>query len=553
MLDVLTDSRAAAGAPRDELGEVFTRRWVVELILDLAGYVPERDLASAVAVEPAVGEGAFLGPMIDRLVASCAVHGRRLADCQSTLAAFDVADTNVERARKLAVARLVDAGLEVGTAESLAEGWVRTSDFLLDDQLQPRSADFVLGNPPYVRLEDVPTHLSGVYRAACSTMRGRSDLYVGFIERGLELLRQDGTLGFIVADRWMHNQYGSALRRLVADGFSVDCVIEMHDVDAFEDEVSAYPAITIVRRRRQGPAVLAATSERFGSVEAHELQHWASGRSRRRRSATFTAERLPSWFPGGELWPSGDPSRIALVRELERSFAPLEDARTGTRVGIGVATGADKAFITRDPDVVEQDRLLPLAMAEDTGTGTLRWSRKYLVNPWHEGDLVDLGSFPRLRSYLQGHEQLLRGRHVAKRRPGSWYRTIDRVDPALRSRPKLLLPDIKAASHPVLDEGSLYPHHNLYFVVSESWDLQVLGGLLLSDVANLFVGTYCVKMRGGTYRFQAQYIRRVRVPDPRTIGRSSGRALTKAFEERDVEAATAVAVRLYGLSELPPR
>jgi hypothetical protein len=40
-------------------GEVFTRRWVVDLILDLAGYDADRDLASLVAIEPACGAGAF--------------------------------------------------------------------------------------------------------------------------------------------------------------------------------------------------------------------------------------------------------------------------------------------------------------------------------------------------------------------------------------------------------------------------------------------------------------------------------------------------------------
>ena len=106
---------------------------------------------------------------------------------------------------------------------------------------------------------------------------------------------------------------------------------------------------------------------------------------------------------------------------------------------------------------------------------------------------------------------------MARKRPASWYRTIDRVDPALQARPKLLLPDLKAAAHPVLDTGGFYPHHNLYYVVSDKWDLEVLGGLLLSDIANLFVGAYCVKMRGGTYRFQAQYLRKIRVPTPDAI------------------------------------
>jgi hypothetical protein len=75
----------------------------------------------------------------------------------------------------------------------------------------------------------------------------------------------------------------------------------------------------------------------------------------------------------------------------------------------------------------------------------------------------------------------------------------------LQARPKLLLPDLKAAAHPVLDKGHYYPHHNTYFVVSDSWDLEVLGGLMLSDFTNLFVGAYCVKMRGGCYRFQADH------------------------------------------------
>ncbi len=125
------------------------------------------------------------------------------------------------------------------------------------------------------------------------------------------------------------------------------------------------------------------------------------------------------------------------------------------------------------------------------------------------------------------------------------------MGPALGERPKLLLPDIKARSHPVLDDGHLYPHHNLHLVVSGPWDLQVLGGLLLSEVASLFVGTYCVKMRGGTYRFEGQYhLRRIRVPGPRMVRRSSARALARAFESRDREAATGVALRLYGRTDL---
>ena len=82
---------------------------------------------------------------------------------------------------------------------------------------------------------------------------------------------------------------------------------------------------------------------------------------------------------------------------------------------------------------------------------------------------------------------MLRNRHVAGKVADKWYRTIDKVDHTLVDRPKLLFPDLKMTTHPVLEPGGLYPHHNLYYVISDKWDLRVLGGLLLSKVAEAFV------------------------------------------------------------------
>ena len=189
-----------------------------------------------------------------------------------------------------------------------------------------------------------------------------------------------------------------------------------------------------------------------------------------------------------------------------------------------------------------------MVTVQDVASGAPRWGGRFLVNPWEDGRLVDLSAYAGLAAYLQRHQARIRARHVARNRPASWYRTIDRVDPGLQARPKLLLPDLKAAAHPVLDTGEFYPHHNLYYVVSDAWDLEVLGGLLLSDIANLFVGAYCVKMRGGTYRFQAQYLRKIRVPAPDAIDAPTAAALAGAFRRRDRTTATAAAAALYGIS-----
>ena len=528
-------------------GEVFTRRWVVDLILDLAGYRAAEDLGASVIVEPACGTGAFLVPILDRLVESCERHGRSLADMGPAIRAFDLLDRNVDAARDSVAARLVELGQPADVAASLSSQWVGQGDFLLGAGLDgTRQADFVVGNPPYVRLEDVPTEASEAYRSECATMRGRADLYVGFFEKGLSMLGPEGRLAFICADRWMHNQYGERLRALVASEYAVDTVVVMHAVDAFEDMVSAYPAITVLRNGSQGPARVVQAADGFDATDARTVAKWhADSHGAAPSGGRFDAGTLQRWFAGSNHWPTGSPGTLELIEDLEERFDPLEDWRTGTRVGIGVATGCDDVFIVEDAAEVEPCRLLPMLTARDVASGMPRWSGRHLVNPWEEGRLVNLEAYPGLASYLRRHASRIRERYVARNRPASWYRTIDRVDPELQARPKLLLPDLKAAAHPVLDTGEFYPHHNLYYVVSDKWDLEVLGGLLLSDIANLFVGAYCVKMRGGTYRFQAQYLRKIRVPAPDSIDAANASALAQAFRSRDRVAATRVAAALY--------
>ena len=380
-------------------------------------------------------------------------------------------------------------------------------------------------------------------------MRGRADVYVGFFEKGLNMLGPEGRLAYICADRWMRNQYGAKLRELVARRYAMDTVIVMHDVDAFEDEVSAYPAITVLRNGAQGSVRMVDAKASFSERDGSQVVDWAwDARRPVPVSQGFEAGELARWFDGPALWPAGSPRDLELLADLESRFAPLEDCRTGTRVGIGVATGCDEVYIRAEAEGVESDRLLPLLTAGDIATGRPAWSGKHLVNPWTEDSLVDLNDYPGLASHFERHSSLLRSRHIARRQPRAWYRTIDRVTPDLIDRPKLLLPDIKALSHPVLDPGGFYPHHNLYYVVSDAWDLEVLGGLLLSDIANLFVGAYCVKMRGGTYRFQAQYLRKIRVPDPKAVSLEREERLRSAFRQRDRRAATEAAAEVYGLT-----
>jgi adenine-specific DNA-methyltransferase len=523
-------------------GVVYTKRWVVELLLDLSGYSPDKNLVDSLAIEPAAGDGAFLGPMIERLVKSCQKLGRSLSECQNSLLAYELDEKSAARARAVVQELLKDRGAKSPLAKRLADAWVVNGDYLLD--VHTRQADFIIGNPPYVRLEDIPEETASVYRSAYPTMRGRADLYVAFFEAALRELKTGGVCAFICADRWMRNQYGAELRQLISSAYSVEMLLSMHHANAFDDDVDAYPAITVIRYTTQRSTIVASADQDAEHVQPGRLATTLQTTSQALLPHGIHRAVVHTWFKGSDPWPCHSPEQLALLRRLEEQFPPLE---MYAKVGIGVATGNDRVYITTDAELVEPSRLLKLALAKDLTGGTVIWSGHYLVNPWNEDGLVNLRVYPKLQAYYEQHAAALKKRHTAERSVDKWYKTIDRINHTLIYTHKLYIPDIKNTLEPVLDRGETYPHHNLYFIQSDEWDLEILGGILLSKVGQFFVESYGVRMRGGYLRFQAQYLRRIRVPAPRSLSKLQSHEFRDAFRLRDRARASQAALDLYGI------
>jgi hypothetical protein len=308
--------------------------------------------------------------------------------------------------------------------------------------------------------------------------------------------------------------------------------------------VSAYPAITVITNQGPGKTRVA----RRPNVDRRSLARLAKTLlSERKPRSNGQVRELAGVAVGAEPWILDSFEQLTVVRRLEEAFPAIEEA--GCKIGIGVATGADNAFIGPIDELdVEPDRKLPLAMTRDILSGEVKWRGLGIVNPFADGGgLVDLGEFPKLRCYLEARKEQIAKRHVATKAP-NWYRTIDRIYPALAVKPKLLIPDIKGEARIVYEDGHLYPHHNLYFITSDEWNLKALQAVLLSGVARLFVAAYSTQMRGGYLRFQAQYLRRIRLPRWQDVPERLKAPLVEAIEQGDLATCKKLAFELYGLS-----
>jgi len=543
---VTTASDTMAVAGTKERGAIFTRREVVEFILDLCDYTSDRPLYRYRLLEPAFGHGDFLVVAAERLLnAYFADHKNAsspLDDLGDAIRAVEVHRASIDSARTRLAQILAGYGLKNTEASQLLDRWIVEGDFLLIDL--PGGFTHAVGNPPYVRQELLPDRLMAEYRARYKTIYDRADIYVPFIERSLSQLAPNGLLGFICSDRWMKNKYGGPLRNFVSNGYHLRYYVDMVDTPAFHQEVIAYPAITVIAREDAGPTRLAHKPE----VSREGLSALAAAMHAGKIPVGSGVTEAPSVVSGAEPWLLEMSEQLALVRRLESEFPLIEEA--GCKVGIGVATGADRIFVgPMDELDVEESRKLPLVTTKDVETGEVQWRGLGVINPFEQdGRLVDLGSYPKLARYFSEHQAAIAGRNCAKSHPQSWYRTIDRIHYGLTFQQKLLIPDIKGRANVVFENGRYYPHHNLYYITSDEWNLHALRAVLMSGIAKLFVAAYSTRMRGGYLRFQAQYLRRIRIPKWKDVPTKVQNELIAAAASGDQQACNAASFLLYRLS-----
>jgi len=492
-----------------EHGSVMTKLEVAQFMLDSIGYIKTANLETTTILEPAAGNGVFVSECLRRLKTS------------SDEFSFDFSNAAGNNIRAVELDKDKADGLIEKIASELAEMHVRDAtiiarmivlheDFLLSEE---GKFDMVVGNPPYVRYDNIPKAMREKYRERFETFRGRGDLYLAFFEKSIRSIKKDGRVCFICSDRWMKNSYGRHLRRLISSEYSVPFIVNMNNSSAFEEAVDGYPSIILISDARKG-------STRYVEVgDVSELSRiW---------HAKNAYERIV--LDGdGESW---------AFRPITSACKPLKTIEEQDfRIGIGVATGADRIFIGKElPRFVEKEALLPIVISKDVQGGEIVWSGNFVINPFsEEGGLVDLDARPKLRQYLNAAKNELMKRHMSQKTPSRWYGTIDPIRKPLTGMPKILLPDIKKRQKIAIDDGSYYPHHNIYYITEKQGSLRalkLLAAILMSDFAYEQMTDISTLMRGGYVRWQSQNLRKLKLPAIKDFPPSLQNALIEAYDD----------------------
>lgn len=477
-------------------GDVFTSPLVVQFMLDKVGYTPNNDLSSIRILEPSCGNGEFVEEIAKRLIVSSRLYGFDPVEAfEKNVCAFDIDAEKVSKCRT----RIAQLGMNSNN--------IQVEDFLKTDI---EEMDIVVGNPPYIRYENIPKEMLEYCKKVFHTFHYRCDLYVPFYEKSLAALKDKGKHCFICSNRWLKNEYGKKLRLLIAKKYNLQIILNLEEADAFQEDVLAYPAISLISKEPP--------SGTFGYGECKHIDDL--------RTLPICNKSMPK---------DGDWTGAFNSIYANPFFQTIE--QQGFKIGIGVATGADSIFISNEfPGRIEEELLMPGINARDLRDNKFHWQGEYLLNPYNaDGTLVNLADYPLASAYLERHKEKLVSRHIAKKTPSRWYKTIDRISPALLSQPKILLPDMSGNTYVFVDDGEFYPLHNIYYIVgSSSVQLRLLAAFLMSDFVRSQLAAVTNKMNGGFSRWQCQHLRKLKIPRLSSISEDDVQILLSHYERHEI-------------------
>lgn len=594
---------------RKELGEFYTPTSVVDFILDQVGYtsdepleLPEYDL-----LDPACGSGTFLVRATSRLrerlnekgvdskealrIIQDRIHGLDInpfanhicemnllfqiidlyrevkeEDEDYTLNRFEVYQTDSLRSET----QINFTGLHSSTLQ-------RKYNEEKQEAHQAKTREdygFVVGNPPYVRIQNLPEGPARDDYDDYYSAHYNYDLYCLFIERSAEWLNQDGRLGFIISNKFVQSRYGKKLREWIPMSYQPETLVDFGSVDVFRS-AKAFPLIFTAKRinkdaRERSVDDFVLSNDylfTFSDIDAEAfpelldkglIRGWdevddngdttniptipdflnavvpinPGDAAPDTRTVLNNLGIDPDQFDDGlpiDVYPvssdmiGGGDWRFVSAREesamnaLEASGRKLETYCDDSNVERGLRTGANDVFVVDEETIheydLEDDLIHPLVGGKQVERWYSPWEDRYVIYTRNDTDIDD---YPNIKGYLEENREDLEDRWCVDESGEPWYAIDKTKSPEMFERKKIVTPDIVLYNNFWFDQSEKFYYLNTCYYVLSNGDVSewYLLGILNSNAVQFFYRRIAPTYKDEFLRYISEYLKEIPVPDP---------------------------------------
>lgn len=398
-----------------ELGAVYTPLHIVNTILDEINY--HENIYHKKIIDPSCGDGAFLIVVVERFIMDCLnhqLHKNKIVELlEENIIGFDIDEKAVSKC--IDNLNLISEKFEIHDVK-----WnIHIKNSLHRKSIEPyfSNFDFVVGNPPYIRIQNLGEQKENVQRDWMLCKQGATDAFITFFELGYYLLKKCGVLGYITPNNYFKNKSSKALRNFFIDTKSLHKIIDFGDLQVFE-KVTTYTCITILQKGNDLSELTyiydnKGINERFNYLELNE-----------------------------KGWDLTEYKILEKIRMLESKGIPLGQL---AKVRVGVTTLANSYYIFKDlypadglvkiktkdnrEFIIESDILKPIVKASVLKNENENQHR-YIIFPYKknaEGKHVIIPEdelqkkYPLTYQYFLSIQDILLNRDKGKPNSVAWY------------------------------------------------------------------------------------------------------------------------------------
>jgi len=385
------------------------------------------------------------------------------------------------------------------------------------------------------------TDLIGVYRSNFKTPFKNFDLYMLFLEKGIEWLQEEGKLGYICSNQFMTAFYGKKLREFIVNRSSIKHIVDFGESGVFDD-VTNYPCIIILEN-----------SELANSIKCVKVKDSAQDILDRIRSninsETYLNEFLSIFSISQEsltsqVWVLAPKKIMKVIDNLKKASFRLGDY---CDFDSGIRTGRDPILVVKlikdlgpdsceilpsaykkDPKYfpIEKGLLKPVLRGRDVRKWNISWSQLYLIFPHtvdKEGYVTILEDeikerYPHGYDYLLMHKSSLESRkHYGKTSyelHGAWYAVMY---PAKHAQQTILSPRLtNKANFSINDQGYHFlggPGGIVSIIPKDVSIRNTIMGILNSRLFEFYLSNFTQIKAGKYYQFGIDHLKRFPIPN----------------------------------------
>ena len=368
--------------------------------------------------------------------------------------------------------------------------------------------DIVIGNPPYIQLQNDSGKLATHYENCnYKTFTRTGDIYCLFYERGYQLLKPQGRLCFITSNKWMRAGYGENTRNFFAENTNPELLIDFAGVKVFESATVDTNILMFSKvKNRQKTSACVVKKDGIKDLIDFVIQN-----------------STPCNFKTGESWVILSPIEQRIKAKIEAVGTPLKD--WDIQINYGIKTGCNEAFIidgAKKKELIRQDPksveiIRPILRGRDIKRYGYEFADLWLINT-HNGikekgvKPVNINKYPAVKKHLDRYYPELKKRQDKGDTPYH-LRSCAYMEDFFRQ--KIIYPNMTKFMPFYLDKKGYYTNQKCFIITGN--DLAYLTAFFNSNIFKICYRDNFPELLGGTRELSKIFFETIKIPPINTL------------------------------------